>query len=149
MLALWIGLAALGALPAPLRAQTPVVSTMSGVYTAEQAVKGRNVFMGACTGCHTVASHSGAAFATRWMSRPLSAFYDYVSHLMPKSAPGTLSEDEYVWVTAYVLKLNGMPPSTRELSADPEVLQRIRIDSTQVSAAGRSQGEGPQGARIR
>ncbi len=143
------GLAALGAAPASLRAQAPVVSTMSGVYTAEQAVKGRNVFMGACTGCHTVASHSGAAFATRWMTRPLSAFYDYVSHLMPKSAPGTLSEDEYVWVTAYVLKLNGMPPSTRELSADPELLKRIRIDSTQVSAAGRSQGEGPQGARIR
>lgn len=149
LIVLCLGFAGLGAFPATVRAQTNTVSTMSGVYTAEQAAKGRNVFMGACTGCHTVASHSGAAFATRWMSRPLSAFYEYVSHLMPKSAPGTLSEDEYVWVTAYVLKLNGMPPSTRELTADPALLQRIRIDSSQVSAAGRSQGEGPQGARIR
>lgn len=151
---LLLALCAAGALssafaPRAARAQGGVRSTMAGVYTADQAAKGKEVFAGTCSGCHTVASHSGAVFATRWIGRSLAEFYDYVSRLMPKSAPGTLSEDEYVWVTAYVLKLNGMPPSSRELSAAPEVLKGIRIDSSQVSAGGRSSGDHGQGARIR
>lgn len=123
-------------LATPSRAEAQARSTMAGVYTADQAKKGREVFAGTCSGCHTVASHSGAVFAIRWMGRPLADFYDYVSHLMPKSAPGTLSEDEYVWVTAYVLKLNGMPASTRELSAEPALLKAIRID-TLLTASGK------------
>ena len=106
-------LAAAAVLPSEGRAQraaTPAIakpgvtkwtlrSTRAGVYTADQAVKGREVFLGACTGCHTPAAHTGAVFA-KWAGRPLSEYYDYVSHLMPKAAPGTLSEDEYVWVVA-------------------------------------------------
>jgi mono/diheme cytochrome c family protein len=113
--------------PAPVAAQTGR-TTLSGVYTADQAKKGREVFTGFCAGCHTVASHSGPAFAARWAGHPLSEFFDYITRLMPKSAPGTLTEDEYVWVTAYVLKLNGMPPSPRELSAEPQLLRAIRIE---------------------
>lgn len=105
-------------------------STMAGVYTADQATKGREVFAGNCSGCHTLGSHSGAAFSTRWLGRSLAEFYNYVSQLMPKSGPGTLTEDEYVWVTAYVLKLNNMPAGTTELTADPALLETIRIDST-------------------
>jgi hypothetical protein len=34
-----------------------------------------------------------------------------------------------------VLKLNGMPPSSRELSAEPSLLKAIRIDTAQARAA--------------
>ncbi len=122
-------------LPSRVRAQAYPKTTMGGVYTADQAVKGKEVFQGTCSGCHTVASHSGPVFAARWMGKPLSEFYDYVSRLMPKSAPGTLSEDEYVWVTAYVLKLNGFPPSKRELTPELSILKTIRIDTTLAGAA--------------
>jgi mono/diheme cytochrome c family protein len=149
LLACGIALSAVSLVPTPSHAQGRVRSTMTGVYTADQAEKGKEVFLGTCSGCHTVASHSGPLFAARWMGKSLADFYDYVSRLMPKSAPGTLSEEEYVWVTAYVLKLNRMPPSSRELSAEPELLKAIRIDSTKVSAGGRSGGDNPQGARIR
>lgn len=114
----------------------PKLSTMAGVYTADQAAKGREVFGGNCVGCHTVASHSGAVFSARWMGRPLEEFYNYVSQLMPKSGPGTLTEDEYVWVTAYVLKLNNMPSGARELTADPALLKAIRIDSSIAKTKG-------------
>ncbi len=113
-------------------------STMTGVYTADQAAKGKEVFAGACSGCHTVASHSGPVFESHWMGRSLAEFYDYVSNLMPKSAPATLTEDEYVWVTAYVLKLNGMPASAKELTADPALLKSIRIDKSGNAAEGRA-----------
>ncbi len=126
------------AAPPPLRAQ-PIAArsaqtTMRGVYTAEQAVKGKEVFHGACLGCHTTASHTGAAFALRWFGKPLGELYDYVSQLMPKSGPGTLTEDEYVWVIAYILKLNGMPAGSTELHADPAWLRSVRVDSTTKAA---------------
>jgi mono/diheme cytochrome c family protein len=149
LLACAIALSAVSLVPRQAEAQGRVRTTMAGVYTADQATKGKEVFQGTCSGCHTVASHSGELFAARWMGKSLNDFYDYVSRLMPKSAPGTLSEDEYVWVTAYVLKLNGMPASSRELSAEPALLKAIRIDSMQVSAGGRSGGANPHGARLR
>ena len=82
---------------------------VAGVYTADQATKGREVFNGMCLGCHTTASHQGTAFQLKWFGRPLFDLYDYLSQAMPKTAPGSLTEDEYVWVTAYILRLNGMP----------------------------------------
>jgi mono/diheme cytochrome c family protein len=147
LLALGAGLLMWAISPRVVLAQGPSRSTMAGVYTADQAVKGREVFTGLCSGCHTVASHSGAVFATRWQGRPLWEFFDYVSRLMPKSAPGTLSEDEYVWVTAYVLKINGMPPSGRELSAEPSLLKAIRIDTTTTNATRAGAPKGPGSPR--
>lgn len=153
LLSIGLGMSAVGVLaPSALGAQAAARtrSTMSGVYTAEQATKGKEVFAGACSGCHTVASHSGELFAAKWMGRSLADFYDYVSNLMPKSAPATLTEDEYVWVTAYVLKLNGMPASTRELTAEPSMLKAIRIENNQGGSGTRPNPRtGMQGARIR
>ena len=119
--------AAASVAPRTSAAQSPK-STTQGVYTVAQAAKGRNVFNGACLGCHTTATHMGPAFELRWFGRPLWELYGYLSNLMPKSAPGTLTEDEYVWVTAYILKLNGMPAGKVELNPEPAWLKAVRID---------------------
>ena len=121
----------LSAVTQSLEAQETSRSTASGVYTARQAEQGREVFNGNCTGCHTAASHTGAGFA-RWMGRPLSELFDYIASYMPKSAPGSLTEDEYVWVTAYLLKLNGMPAGAKPITADMKELEAVRIDSAAV-----------------
>lgn len=127
---LLLGALSITALPRGAHAQPR--STASGVYTAEQAQKGREVFQSSCLGCHTVASHSGPAFQLKWFGRPLAELYDYLSNLMPKSAPGTLTEDEYVWVTAYILRLNGMPAGKTELNAEPAWLKSVRVDSSRT-----------------
>lgn len=116
--------------PRRVDAQAAPRSTMQGVYTAAQATKGKNVFFSNCLGCHTVASHTGQAFELKWFGRPLFDLYDYLSNAMPKTSPGTLSEDEYVWVTAYILRLNGMPAGKTELSPEPSWLKAVRVDST-------------------
>lgn len=118
------------------RAEAQPRSTMAGVYTADQAVKGREVFNSNCLGCHTTASHQGTAFQLKWFGRPLYDLYDYLSQAMPKAAPGSLTEDEYVWVTAYILRLNGMPPGRTELNAEPTWLKAVRVDSTATRAVG-------------
>jgi len=115
-----------------LRAQAAPRSTMAGVYTADQATKGREVFNSMCLGCHTTASHQGTAFQLKWFGRPLYDLYDYLSQAMPKAAPGSLTEDEYVWVTAYILRLNGMPAGKIELNAEPQWLKAVRVDSVSV-----------------
>ena len=63
---------------------------------------------------------------------------------MPKSAPGTLTEDEYVWVTAYILKLNGMPPGKVALNAEPDWLKAVRISAAPTSAPGHAPNNAPQ-----
>lgn len=110
-------------------AQAAPTSTAAGVYTAAQANKGRNIFQANCLGCHTTASHAGAAFEQKWFNQPLAHLFDYLSSMMPKSAPGSLTEDEYVWVTAYVLRLNGMPSGSVELNPDPKWLKAVRIEA--------------------
>ncbi len=132
-LALLLAGSSIALAPRDVRAQVAPRSTAVGVYTAEQATKGREVFNGACLGCHTTATHMGPAFQQRWFGRSLAELFDYVSNLMPKAAPASLSEDEYVWVVAYILRLNGMPPGRAELTADPTWMRAVRIDSLAAS----------------
>jgi mono/diheme cytochrome c family protein len=127
----------------PMRAEAQPRTTMAGVYTTEQATKGREVFTSNCLGCHTTATHMGPAFQNKWFGRPLFDLYDYVSQAMPKAAPGSLTEDEYVWVTAYILRLNGMPPGKVELSPEPAWLKAVRVDST-LSRSGAREGRQPR-----
>lgn len=126
--ALFVALVALLA-PNAASAQKTSRSTLTGVFTAEQAAAGKEVFVGSCTGCHTSASHTGAIFLSHWAGKPLSELYGFVSQRMPKATPGSLSEDEYVFVVAYVLKINGMPAGKTELTGDPELLNDIRFDT--------------------
>jgi hypothetical protein len=52
---------------------------------------------------------------------------------MPKNDPGSLSEQEYVDVMSYMLRLNGMPVGFDELPTDSVALTKIKIDSSRVS----------------
>ena len=103
-------------------------STASGVYTAEQANRGRDTYAGVCTGCHTTASHTGGTFWEGYAGKRLSELFAFISERMPKSDPGSLPPEEYAALTAYILKLNGVPAGDVELPADSTVLKQIRIE---------------------
>jgi mono/diheme cytochrome c family protein len=103
-------------------------STRAGVYTAQQAAGGHEIYILSCVSCHTPASHAGPAFAGKWDRHPLSELFGYIRSAMPKSEPGSLSGREYTLVLAYLLKMNGMPAGSVELPADSVALSRIRID---------------------
>jgi mono/diheme cytochrome c family protein len=105
-------------------------STQSGVYTAEQALRGRDVYAGMCQSCHTAASHTGTVFQNSWGGRPLVDLFSFIVLQMPKNEPGSLSREEYADVLAYLLKMNQMPVGSTELSADTTALRAIRIETT-------------------
>lgn len=106
-----------------------VRSSADGVYTLAQATRGRDVFAIACQSCHTPTQHSGPPFRQKWFGRTLADLYDYVRTEMPQTDPGTMSDEEYILLVAYTLRINGMPPGPDALAPDPAALRRIRLDS--------------------
>ena len=103
-------------------------STSAGVYTDEQASRGRDLYAMQCKSCHTPASHTGVVFANSWDRRPLSDLYQFIVTRMPKNEPGSLQPDEYADVLAYLLKLNELPSGSEPLPADSVALKKIRIE---------------------
>ena len=63
-------------------------STLSGVYTDEQASRGKDVYAGSCRSCHTPVSHTGATFNKWWRGKRLSDLFGFISTYMPKNDPG-------------------------------------------------------------
>jgi cbb3-type cytochrome c oxidase subunit III len=107
-------------------------STSQGVYSREQWLRGRDVYAGLCVSCHQAVTHVGPQFSTSWAGKKLSDLFGFLRERMPKNDPGSLSEQEYVDVMSYMLRLNGMPAGVDELPADSVALTRIRIDSSRV-----------------
>jgi hypothetical protein len=101
-------------------------STRAGVYTAEQAEQGGEIYLMSCSSCHPAITHTGPAFVAKWDGRSLAALFQYIRNTMPKSEPGSLTESEYTRVLAYLLHLNGMPAGRSELTGDVETLKKIR-----------------------
>jgi mono/diheme cytochrome c family protein len=124
----FLPLLAMMSLSLPLPAQ-PSTSTTAGVYSDEQAIRGRDVYLGNCKSCHSPESHTGAIFKATWEGRPLADLFAYISERMPKNEPGSLSPQENADVLAYLLKLNRMPAGMADIPADSTALRSIRIDS--------------------
>jgi S-disulfanyl-L-cysteine oxidoreductase SoxD len=120
--------AAVAAKPAP-------PSTLDGVYTAEQAGRGKDVYMGTCRACHTPASHTGAVFNKWWRGKKLSDLYGFVSTQMPKNDPGSLAAEDAADVVAYLLKMNAMPVGKDELYPDADSLKKYRIETKKSGTA--------------
>jgi len=109
-------------------------STLSGVYTNEQASRGKDVYAGSCRSCHSPASHTGATFNKWWRGKHLSDLFLFVSTRMPKNDPGSLAPEDVADVMAYLLKMNAMPVGNEELPPDADSLKKIRIETKRSSA---------------
>jgi S-disulfanyl-L-cysteine oxidoreductase SoxD len=107
----------------------PQPSTLDGLYTAEQAGRGKDVYAGNCKSCHTPVSHTGATFAKWWRGKQLSDLFGFVATRMPKNNPGSLDPGDVADVVAYLLKMNAMPTGAAELPADADSLKKYRIDT--------------------
>jgi polyvinyl alcohol dehydrogenase (cytochrome) len=93
-------------------------TTRDGVYRADQVEAGRALYAKSCAeGCHGVnlagggptPSLTGPDFLARWSGLSLGELYKRVRTTMPKSAPGSLGDENYVKVIAYLLSANGFP----------------------------------------
>ena len=125
-------LAALAAFASPAEGQSAEVedtlSVLDGVYTEEQAEKGEDIFQQECSACHLPSEFSGPIFEVAWSDRPVYDLYRVTAITMPQDRPGSLSEEEYAAVIAYILELNEYPAGEEKLGSEEDPLGHILIE---------------------
>jgi mono/diheme cytochrome c family protein len=102
-------------------------TTLDGVYTLAQANTGKDVFAIACQSCHTPTFHATPAFRSKWTGRTLGELFGYMRREMPQADPGGMTDEEYLDVLAYMLRINGMPTGDAPLAGDSASLHRITL----------------------
>jgi mono/diheme cytochrome c family protein len=105
-------------------------------YSAEQAVRGQRVYEATCARCHPPGHLDGETFEVGWNERRVFDLYSLVTNTMPQDKPGSLRDDEYIDVIAYLLQRNHVPASNVALRADTAAMRDARID---VKPAGSGQ----------
>jgi cytochrome c553 len=106
-------------------AQTkPIKTVLDGVYTESQASRGETAYATNCARCHgpNLESFSGPPlkgnlFMDRWREFDLSVLYDVIKDSMPKDQPGSLSEQQYLDIASHILRANGIPSGSKELTS--------------------------------
>lgn len=106
----------------------PMRSAALGVYTDFQADRGEAAWTATCAACHETTDFHDDAFVEGWNGRSVSDLYRFVRENMPDDAPGSLPDQEYADILAYVLRLNGLPPAGLPLPADDAVLAQLRLE---------------------
>lgn len=107
-----------------------------GVFTAAQAEAGQAAYQQSCAACHGanlqgaggVAPIGGGAFLGRWRGRSVAELFTYMREAMPLGAPGSLSDAQYLALTAFLLRENGYPAGTDPLEPDEALLAAVGID---------------------
>ncbi len=109
------------------------VSTVwDGVYTADQATRGKAAYEANCSVCHRADLGGaegrplvGSKFWESWGEDSLSSLYSVIRERMPASAPGSLTDRTYTDILAYILQRNEYPAGNRELT--PESVESIQV----------------------
>ena len=105
--------------------QAPMQVAANGLYTPEQAARGKAVYAQSCASCHgadmqgrdPAPSLIGNNFALHWKGHDATELFERVRTTMPQAAPGTLSRDAYLDVISYLLQSNELPPGKGEFKA--------------------------------
>lgn len=104
-----------------------------GVYTEEQATRGKAAYRKECASCHMedlrgegyAAPLIADAFTQRWQDGTLGDLFTSLKATMPADRPSVLENEAYADIVAYLLKMNNYPAGQQELSKDPNDLRPI------------------------
>lgn len=102
------------------------------VYTEAQAARGKKVYEANCITCHLAdldgsanpdagargAPLVGTRFVQDFGESKVSALFNKMKRDMPSGRPGTLTDQEYLDATSYVLQRNRFPAGATELTEE-------------------------------
>jgi len=103
------------------------VHDSTGMYSEAQALRGLEVFTKVCSECHEVEDLTNADFRANWDGTTLYELFDNIRTTMPDENPGTLTPEQYVDVTAYVLQLNKLPAGPVDFTGDSASASAVRL----------------------
>lgn len=116
-------------------------SATAGVYSAAQAARGQELYKSQqCAACHGDAMEGtigppmvGPEFLAIWGGLPLVDFVDRIHKTMPFNSPGSLTRQQSIDLTAYILQTGKNPAGQAELG-DAQLAQ-VTFPGTRAAAA--------------
>src|SRR5215471_9470498 len=112
-----------------------------GIYTAEQAARGKPRFEASCSRCHNVelvGSERGPAlkgnvFWSKYENDSLASLYTLIRDTMPRDGgAGVVSDEIKIDILAYILMRNEIPAGSEELKLNATALEGIKITKKTV-----------------
>jgi PQQ-dependent dehydrogenase (methanol/ethanol family) len=122
----------------------------AGHYTRAQAASGATVYSATCQQCHGVnlqgqsaPALTGRAFqAYVGKSGTAASLFDFMSRQMPADRPGSLTQQQYLDVTAFILSRNGYPAGDVPLTK--ATLANVPLGGGNVAAAPKGPRNNPK-----
>src|SRR6476660_681229 len=107
-----------------------------GVYTDEQAARGKPRFEASCIRCHNIEligsergpALKGNAFLSKYENDSLASLYTLMRDTMPRDGGAAVVSDVVkIDILAYILQRNEVPAGKDELKLDMSALEGIKI----------------------
>src|SRR6478609_4486674 len=132
-----IPFAALFVLRATVHAQPPTKSIWDGVYTEEQATRGKALYAENCASCHggeltggeMAPPLAGGEFMAGWDGLTVGDLFERIRISMPQNAPGSLSGQQNADILAFMFAANKFPAGETELSNQAMILKTIKFEA--------------------
>lgn len=117
------------------RAQAPERNVWNGVYTAEQADRGRTAYAEHCAACHgeTLAGIdvapglAGGTFLSNWNNTAAGDLFERIQSTMPLQAPGSLGGRTVADIQAFIFQANGFPAGDLALPPSQPMMANVKI----------------------
>jgi len=126
----------------------PRRSISDGVYSAEQATRGQQLYKVQCAGCHGDTGEGasgpplvGDTFLSNWSGQRLVNLVDKIQKTMPFNLPDTLSRNQSTDLAAYVLRAGKFPSG--QASLNETALTQIVFPAAKSSPAAAVARSGP------
>jgi quinoprotein glucose dehydrogenase len=123
----------------PANAEEPAIvdASKQGVFTREQATRGRAQYVINCSACHMedlagggpALPLAGDVFLSRWSNQTVYDLYRRIRTTMPQSAPASLTDPVYRDIVAFILRANNFPAGATELPADAGSLSKTLMSA--------------------
>ena len=116
-------------------------------FSAAQAQTGQGVYSANCQSCHGANLQGGAGpalagpgFLSKWANgkHQLADLYGVISKQMPLNAPGSLSQKQYLDVTAYILSRNNYKAGGGALSSETLKIKLAKPAATMAAGGAAS-----------
>src|SRR3984893_5314784 len=129
-------LAAVLMLHATVHAQPPTKSIWDGIYTEEQATRGKGLYSQECASCHggeltggeMAPPLAGGEFMAGWDGLTVGDLFERVRISMPQNAPGSLSGQQNADILAFVFSSNKFPAGETEMPREAGILKTIKFE---------------------
>jgi alcohol dehydrogenase (cytochrome c) len=110
-------------------------SLVSPSFTTAQAESGKAAYEQSCESCHGTNLDDGpfapplkgAEFRQVWFGQSAAPLFDYMSEKMPPAGPGSLGDEKYLQILAYMLQQNGLIAGTTPLPSDSSALKTMLL----------------------